>query len=41
MCFLKVDVEGVELHAIPSAGELLLGAHKVETLLVEFGPPSR
>ena len=41
VCFLKVDVEGFELHAIPSAGELLLGAHKVETLLVEFGPPSR
>jgi hypothetical protein len=36
-----VDVEGVELHAIPSAGEPLLGAHKVETLLVEFGPPAR
>jgi hypothetical protein len=41
VCFLIVDVEGFELHAIPSAGELLLGAHKVETLLVEFGPPSR
>jgi FkbM family methyltransferase len=36
--FLKIDVEGFELHAIPSAGTLL---NQVDNILVEFGPPAR
>jgi FkbM family methyltransferase len=40
VCFLKVDVEGFELHAIPSAG-MLLDTGRVHNVLVEFGPPNR
>jgi FkbM family methyltransferase len=38
IAFLKIDVEGFELHAIPSAGTLL---NQVDNILVEFGPPAR
>ena len=40
VAFLKVDVEGFELHAIPSS-KTLLESKQVENLLVEFGPPQR
>ena len=40
ICFLKVDVEGFELHAIPSAAPLFK-AGRVHNVVVEFGPPNR
>ena len=40
ICFLKVDVEGFELHAIPSAAPLF-ATGRVHNLVVEFGPPNR
>ena len=40
VCFLKVDVEGFELHAIPSAG-VLLDTGRVHNVVVEFCPPNR
>jgi FkbM family methyltransferase len=38
--FLKIDVEGFELLAIPSAYPLF-AAQRVDHSLIEFGPPSR
>ena len=40
ICFLKVDVEGFELLAMPSA-HALFAAQRVTHTLIEFGPPSR
>ncbi|KAI8344801.1 hypothetical protein BC941DRAFT_409644 [Chlamydoabsidia padenii] len=38
--FLKIDVEGFELHALESASKLF-GAGLVENAVLEFGPPNR
>ena len=37
---LKIDVEGFELHAIPSA-YTLFESKRVENVLIEYGPPKR
>lgn len=38
--FLKIDVEGFELHALESASKLF-AANLVENAVLEFGPPNR
>lgn len=40
IAFMKIDVEGFELHALPSAYPLFQ-AGRVDNVMVEFGPPSR
>ena len=40
IAFLKIDVEGFELHAVPSAN-ILFGSKRVKNVLIEYGPPKR
>ena len=37
---LKIDVEGFELHAVPSANTLF-ESKRVQNVLIEYGPPKR
>mmetsp|Transcript_32846 Transcript_32846/g.96865 ORF Transcript_32846/g.96865 Transcript_32846/m.96865 type:complete len:447 (-) Transcript_32846:470-1810(-) len=37
---LKIDVEGFELHAVPSANKLF-ESRRVQNVLIEYGPPKR
>jgi len=40
IAFLKIDVEGFELHAIPSANKLF-ASRRARNVLIEYGPPNR
>jgi hypothetical protein len=40
IAFLKIDVEGFELHAIPSANKLF-ASKRARNVLIEYGPPNR